>query len=77
MKPFFLTAALLLGLSQLAAAQGPGSGGPAPGTPTAPVDPTAPLDGGASLLLASGLTLGVCKFRQRRQAVRWLYNPRI
>ena len=69
MKQFFLTAALLLGLQQLAAAQGPGSGGPAPGTPT--VDPTAtPLDGGASLLLASGLALGVRKLRQRRQAAR-------
>lgn len=46
-------------------AQAPGSGGP---TPQAP-DPTAvPIDGGASLLLASGVAIGLKKLRDRRQA---------
>ncbi|GAB3638455.1 hypothetical protein GCM10027422_40450 [Hymenobacter arcticus] len=43
------------------------TGGPA-ATPQAP-DPTAvPLDGGASLLLASGVALGLRKLRDRRRA---------
>lgn len=47
-----------------ALAQAPGSGGPTP-TPT----PTAvPLDGGAALLLASGVALGLKKLRNRRRA---------
>ena len=46
-----------------ALAQAPGSGGPSP-TPT----PTGvPIDGGASLLLASGVALGLKKLRNRRR----------
>ncbi|MDO7848990.1 hypothetical protein Q5H92_21680 [Hymenobacter sp. M29] len=68
-KRLFLAAALLLVAGAVAQAQ-PGSGGPGPGTPTAP-DPTAtPLDGGASLLLASGVALGLKKLRQRRKLAR-------
>ena len=50
----------LLALAVSSASAQPSSGGPAP-TPT-----TTPLDGGASLLLASGLALGLRKLRQRR-----------
>ncbi|OON65811.1 PID-CTERM protein-sorting domain-containing protein [Hymenobacter sp. CRA2] len=50
-------------LSQPAAAQGPGSGGPVPGP--AP-DPTAvPIDGGASALLAAAGLLGYRQLRRR------------
>jgi hypothetical protein len=67
-KYLLLSAALLLALG--ASAQ-PGSGGPGPGTPTTPPDPTdVPLDGGTSLLLASGVALGLKKLRQRRQVAR-------
>lgn len=53
---------LSLGLALPALAQGPGSGGPAPGAaPTA-----VPIDGGASLLLASGAAYGLRKLRQRQ-----------
>ena len=60
MKNLFFTA-LLLALCGLAQAQ-PGSGGPAPGAVVTPID------GGASLLLASGLALGLKRLRQRRRA---------
>jgi len=43
----------------------PGSGGPTPGAVT-----TTPIDGGASLLLASGVALGLKQLRARRQARR-------
>lgn len=49
-----------------AQAQAPGSGGPSP-TPT-PTSTAVPLDGGASLLLASGVALGLKKLRDRRRA---------
>ena len=63
-KSLSLAAVLLLVAGAVAQAQ-PGSGGPAPGTP--PANPTdVPLDGGASLLLASGVALGLKKLRQRR-----------
>ena len=63
MKSLLLTAALALAVASLAVAQ-PGSGGPGPGTPT--LDPTTvPLDGGASLLLASGVALGLRKLRRK------------
>ncbi|MCC3156480.1 hypothetical protein LJ737_04480 [Hymenobacter sp. 15J16-1T3B] len=55
---------LLLTSSALCPAQTPGSGGPVPGTPTA--EPTAvPLDGGASLLLAGGVTVALRGLRRR------------
>ena len=58
--------ALLLGLVQVASAQGPGSTGP---TPTSPTGPTGvPLDGGASLLLAGGVAYGLRKLRARHRA---------
>ncbi|WP_240047185.1 PID-CTERM protein-sorting domain-containing protein [Hymenobacter nivis] len=46
-----------------ALAQAPGSGGPTPNAPTA-----VPIDGGASILLASGVALGLKKLRERRRA---------
>jgi len=53
---------LATSLSLPAVAQGPGTGGPAPGAvPTA-----VPIDGGASLLLAGGAAYGLRKLRQRR-----------
>ena len=58
MLKFILPVALLLALGTQA--QTPAD--PAPTSPTA-----VPLDGGASLLLASGLALGLKKLRQRRQ----------
>ncbi|MBF9221455.1 PID-CTERM protein-sorting domain-containing protein [Hymenobacter ruricola] len=67
-KPFLLCAALLVAAGTVAQAQGPSTGGPAPGTPPAATD--VPLDGGASLLLASGLVFGLKKLRQRRQVAR-------
>ncbi|MBJ6107944.1 hypothetical protein JAO73_02895 [Hymenobacter sp. BT523] len=54
---------LLAGTASRALAQGPGSGGPTPGTPAAEV----PLDGGASLLLAAGVGLGLKRLRDRRR----------
>jgi len=69
-KSLLLSAALLLAAGTGAQAQ-PGSGGPGPGTPVTPVSPTdVPLDGGASLLLASGVALGLKKLHQRRQLAR-------
>lgn len=64
------TAAFCVLLATAAHAQAPGSGGPGPDpTPTPTPDPTAvPLDGGASLLLASGVALGIKKLRDRRRA---------
>lgn len=66
MKSYVLRGALLLALllaAHLAPAQSePPEGGPEPDAPTA-----VPIDGGASLLLAAGLGLGVRKLRQRRQ----------
>jgi hypothetical protein len=51
----------LLGVSQLPAlAQGPGNGGPRPGATEIPID------GGASLLLAGGVALGLRRLRQRQ-----------
>ncbi|MBC8085324.1 MAG: hypothetical protein H7Z21_19170 [Hymenobacter sp.] len=41
-------------------AQSPGGGGPEPGSPTA-----VPIDGGATLLLAAGLGLGLKRLRRR------------
>ena len=66
MKSLLLTAAFALALCSLAHAQGPSTGGPAPGTPAAEV----PLDGGASLLLAGGVAYGLKQIRARRQARR-------
>ncbi|MFD1469911.1 PID-CTERM protein-sorting domain-containing protein [Hymenobacter caeli] len=61
----YATAVCVLCATASALAQ-PGSGGP---TPTSP--PTAvPIDGGASLLLASGVALGLKKLRDRRRAQR-------
>lgn len=56
----------LLGLAATAQAQtgDPGSGGPAPGNPPAT---QVPIDGGASLLLAGGVALGLKKLRDRRK----------
>lgn len=59
-----LTLALLAGLASAAHAQAPGSGGPAPATPTAPTD--TPIDGGASLLLAGGMAYAMRRLRARR-----------
>jgi len=62
------TAAVCVLLATAAHAQGPGTGGPGP-DPTQTPNPTAvPLDGGASLLLASGVALGLKKLRDRRRA---------
>ena len=55
----FSTAACVL-LGSLTALAQPGSGGP---SPTA-----VPIDGGASLLLAGGVALGLKKLRERRRA---------
>lgn len=65
MMRILLLAALLVAATATAWAQ-PGSGGPTPGTPAAPTD--VPLDGGASLLLAGGVALGLRRLRQRRQS---------
>ena len=68
MKYFLYSLVLLLAVGTLAsrpALAQPSSGGPAPTAPvTTPT--TTPIDGGASLLLASGLALGLRKLRQRR-----------
>ena len=54
---------LLLSSSTIQAL-GPGPGGPVPD----PTDPTAvPIDGGASLLLAGGVALGLKRLRARRR----------
>ena len=44
----------------------PGSGGPAPTSPTSPT--AVPLDGGASLLLAAGAAYGLRHLRNRKRA---------
>ncbi len=62
-----LAGALVVGLLAAvpAVAQQPSTGGP---TPQPQADPTAvPLDGGASLLLAGGVALGLKKLRDRRR----------
>ncbi|TGE21661.1 hypothetical protein E5K00_15410 [Hymenobacter aquaticus] len=52
---------LFLGVTQLPVlAQGPGNGGPQPGATNAPID------GGASLLLAGGVALGLRRLRRRQ-----------
>ncbi|TVT37302.1 hypothetical protein FNT36_23120 [Hymenobacter setariae] len=54
---------LITGTLATTHAQTPTTGGPAPQAP----DPTAvPLDGGASLLVAAGLGLGLRKLRRLR-----------
>ena len=52
-----------LGLAATAQAQD--SGGPTPGNPPAT---QVPIDGGAALLLAGGVALGLKKLRDRRKA---------
>ena len=52
----------LLGLATTAQAQA--SGGPEPGNPPAT---QVPIDGGASLLLAGGVALGLKKLRDHRK----------
>lgn len=56
-------ACVLLAVAPALAQDGPGSGGPTPTAPTA-----VPIDGGASILLASGVALGLKKLRDRRRA---------
>ena len=48
-----------------ALAQGPSSGGTAPGAIPSSTPSAVPLDGGASLLLAGGAAYGLRKLRQR------------
>lgn len=56
--------ALVFGTVAQAQTDTPGSGGPTPINP----NPTAvPIDGGASLLLAGGVALGLKKLRERRR----------
>ena len=61
-KQLLLLSLLLAGGAgvQLAHAQAPANGGPAPTSPTA-----IPLDGGASLLLAGGVAYGLKKLRRK------------
>lgn len=66
MKHIFISTGLCLALwggSSLAVRAQPGSGGPAPGAAT-----VVPLDGGASLLLAGGVTYALRQLRARRRA---------
>lgn len=72
MNSFFLNRLLpaillLLAMSETVLAQGPGSGGPGPGTPAGPTD--VPLDGGISLLLAGGVAYGIKHLKNRRKKV--------
>ena len=56
---------LLLGLSVVIShAQAPGGGGPQPGGGSGGAT-TTPIDGGASLLLASGVALGLKRLRRK------------
>jgi hypothetical protein len=69
MKLFLLTRllpaiAILLAFGETVLAQ-PGSGGPAPTSPTGPT--AVPLDGGLSLLLAGGVAYGIKHLRNRRK----------
>lgn len=57
---FGTVACFLLVAAPALAQGGPGSGGP---TPTA-----VPIDGGVSILLASGVALGLKRLRDRRRA---------
>jgi len=58
----FAAGSLLLLTGTFSSVQAQDSGGPTP-------DPTAvPIDGGASLLLAAGVGLGLKKLRDRRRA---------
>ena len=66
MKSFLLNSllpalVLVLAASAVAVAQGPISGGPAPGATGVPID------GGVSLLLAGGVAYGVKHLRDRRR----------
>ncbi|WP_223650084.1 PID-CTERM protein-sorting domain-containing protein [Hymenobacter psoromatis] len=58
-------AVCLFGAATPALAQDGTSGGP---TPTNPPATEVPIDGGASLLLAGGVALGLKKLRERRKA---------
>ena len=61
MRRAVLCAFFMVGASQVPAlAQGPGNGGPRPGATEVP------LDGGVSLLLASGVALGLRRLRRRQ-----------
>lgn len=62
-----LLASLLVAGTFASQAQAPGNGG-STGGPPAPGAPAVPLDGGATLLLAGGIGLGLRKLRQRRRA---------
>lgn len=65
-KPGLLALLLLLAPAGAALAQG---GAPPILAPTPQGDPTAvPLDGGATLLLAAGVGLGLRRLRTRRRA---------
>ncbi len=66
LRLFFAAAGvcLLAGALTPARAQGPGSGGPAPGGQPTQI----PVDGGASLLLAAGAAYGLKRLRAARQA---------
>ena len=67
--PYLVAVLLLLALTiTLGYAQAPGGGGGSPGGPApGPGAAGVPIDGGASLLLASGVALGLKKLRQRRR----------
>ena len=63
LKNVGLMLGVLLMLAGSVAQAQPGSGGPGPGTP----DPSAvPLDGGASLLLAGGVSYAIRRLRRKR-----------
>ncbi|MDO7851008.1 PID-CTERM protein-sorting domain-containing protein [Hymenobacter convexus] len=55
---------LLAGSLTPVLAQGPSTGGPAPGTPAATTD--VPVDGGASLLLAAGAAYALKRLRKNK-----------
>ena len=62
MKHLISFLAVLCAVSALPALAQPGSGGPTPGAAT-----VIPIDGGASILLAGGLALGLKQLRARRK----------